>query len=241
MLGYPIKTLRKKIEMTDLATLKKDGDVSVITLDDGKVNVFSPEMIEQLNALLDEVPEDKGCLLIQGKEGMFSAGFDLKVMQGGDTDAMSKMASGGFRLLARVFSFPRPVVASCSGHAIALGAFMLCCADYRVGVKGEFIVQANETRNNMSIPTPILEISRSRIAKAHWYRAILNAEAYNIEDSIDAGYLDEIVDKEALSSRAMEVAVDLATLGHPHYKLTKELDQKDTLEKILSTISSSNS
>ena len=117
----------------------------------------------------------------------------------------------------------------------------LCCADYRVGVKGEFIVQANETRNNMSIPTPILEISRSRIAKAHWYRAILNAEAYNIEDSIDAGYLDEVVDKEDLSSRAMEVAADLATLGHPHYKLTKELDQKDTLEKILSTISSSDS
>jgi enoyl-CoA hydratase len=88
----------------------------------------------------------------------------------------------------------------------------------------------------MSIPTPILEISRSRIAKAHWYRAILNAEAYNIEDSIEAGYLDEVVDKEDLSSRAMEVATDLATLGHPHYQITKELDQKDTMDKVLSTI-----
>jgi len=71
--------------MTELATLEKEGDVSVITLDDGKVNVFSPAMIEQLNALLDLVPKDSGSLLIQGKEGMFSAGFDLKVMQGGDT------------------------------------------------------------------------------------------------------------------------------------------------------------
>ena len=126
--------------MTDLATLKKEKDVSVITLDDGKVNVFSPSMIEQLNVLLDDVPEDQGSLMIQGKEGMFSAGFDLKVMQEGDAEAMSKMVSSGFRLLARVFSFPRPVVAACSGHAIALGAFMLCCADYRVGVNGEFIV-----------------------------------------------------------------------------------------------------
>ena len=83
MLGYPIKTLREKIEMTDLATLKKEGDVSVITLDDGKVNVFSPAMIEQLNALLDEVPEDKGCLLIQGKEGMFSAGLTLRLCREG--------------------------------------------------------------------------------------------------------------------------------------------------------------
>ena len=185
--------------MTELATLESNGDVSIITLDDGKVNVFSPDMIEQLNIILDKVPEDKGSILIQGKEGMFSAGFDLKVMQGGDTEAMSKMAAGGFKLLARVYSFPRPVVVACSGHAIALGAFLLCCADYRVGAKGEYIVQANEVRNNMSIPTPILEISKSRISKAHWYRAILNAEAYNIEDSIEAGYLDEVVEATNLS------------------------------------------
>ena len=222
--------------MTELATLESKGDVSIITLDDGKVNVFSPDMIEQLNIILDKVPEDKGAILIQGKEGMFSAGFDLKVMQGGDTEAMSKMAAGGFKLLARVYSFPRPVVVACSGHAIALGAFLLCCADYRVGAKGEYIVQANEVRNNMSIPTPILEISKSRISKAHWYRAILNAEAYNIEDSIEAGYLDEVVEATNLSNRAMEVANDLATLDHPHYKMTKELDQKATLDKILSSI-----
>ncbi|RZO97679.1 MAG: crotonase/enoyl-CoA hydratase family protein [Gammaproteobacteria bacterium] len=222
--------------MTELATLESNGDVSIITLDDGKVNVFSPDMIEQLNIILDKVPEDKGSILIQGKEGMFSAGFDLKVMQGGDTEAMSKMAAGGFKLLARVYSFPRPVVVACSGHAIALGAFLLCCADYRVGAKGEYIVQANEVRNNMSIPTPILEISKSRISKAHWYRAILNAEAYNIEDSIEAGYLDEVVEATNLSNRAMEVANDLATLDHPHYKMTKELDQKATLDKILSSI-----
>ena len=222
--------------MTELATLESNGDVSIITLDDGKVNVFSPDMIEQLNIILDKVPEDKGSILIQGKEGMFSAGFDLKVMQGGDTEAMSKMAAGGFKLLARVYSFPRPVVVACSGHAIALGAFLLCCADYRVGAKGEYIVQANEVRNNMSIPTPILEISKSRISKAHWYRAILNAEAYNIEDSIEAGYLNEVVEATNLSNRAMEVANDLATLDHPHYKMTKELDQKATLDKILSSI-----
>ena len=222
--------------MTELATLESNGDVSIITLDDGKVNVFSPDMIEQLNIILDKVPEDKGSILIQGKEGMFSAGFDLKVMQGGDTEAMSKMAAGGFKLLARVYSFPRPVVVACSGHAIALGAFLLCCADYRVGAKGEYIVQANEVRNNMSIPTPILEISKSRISKAHWYRAILNAESYNIEDSIEACYLDEVVEATNLSNRAMEVANDLATLDHPHYKMTKELDQKATLDKILSSI-----
>jgi enoyl-CoA hydratase len=219
--------------MTDqIATLTTDGDVSIITLNDGKANVFSPEMSKVVSSLLDQVPEDKGSLVITGRPGIFSAGFDLKIISSGDSDAVASMVKAGFTLLARIYNFPRPVIAACSGHGVALGAFLLCCADYRVAAKGQFIVQANETRNNMSIPTPILEISKSRIAKTHWYRAILNAEAYPVENAIEPGYLDEVTDAENLMNRAMEVANDLATLGHPHYKITKDLDQKETLKRI---------
>ena len=228
--------------MTDqLATLTSEDDVSIITLNDGKANVFSPEMSKTISSLLDEVPDNKGSLVITGRPGIFSAGFDLKIISSGDASAVSSMIKTGFTLLARVYNFPRPVIAACSGHGVALGAFLLCCADYRIGAKGQFIVQANETRNNMSIPTPILEISKTRISKTHWYRAILNAEAYPIEKAIEPGYLDEVVEAESLMTRAMEVANDLATLGHPHYKITKNLDQKDTLKRIHDAIDENNS
>ena len=152
--------------MTDqLATLTSEGDVSIITLNDGKANVFSPEMSKTISRLLDEVPDDKGSLVITGRPGIFSAGFDLKIISAGDASAVSSMIKTGFTLLARVYNFPRPVIAACSGHGVALGAFLLCCADYRIGAKGQFIVQANETRNNMSIPTPILEISKTKNPK----------------------------------------------------------------------------
>ena len=219
--------------MTDqLATLTKEGDVSIITLDDGKANVFSSAMSSTINQLLDEVPNDKGALLITGRQGLLSGGFDLKTMTGGEAKDIIEMTVNGFKLLARIYGFSRPVVVASSGHAIALGAFLLCCADYRVGAKGKYLVQANEHRNNMSIPIPILEISKSRISKRHWHRAILNAEAYPIDQSVEAGYLDEVVDEGDLMKRAMEVATDLATLGHPHYQMTKDLDQKDILERI---------
>ena len=222
--------------MTDYATLEKVGDVSVINLDDGKVNVFSIEMLEAINNCLNEVPKDSGSLVIKGKEGIFSAGFDLKTFASGDMEKISKMSDLGMKFMYDIFTFPRPVIAASSGHAIALGAFLLCCADYRIGANGNFIVQANETRNGMSIPTPILEISKSRILKNHWYRAILNAEAYSISDSFAAGYLDEVVEPDDLMSKSLEVAKDLATLSHPHYKLTKDLDQKDVLGRINSSI-----
>tara|TARA_Y100001936_G_scaffold251905_1_gene309582 strand:- start:8344 stop:9024 length:681 start_codon:yes stop_codon:yes gene_type:complete len=216
-------------------TLKTEGDVSIIQMDDGKVNVFSPDMIQNFNDILDQVPTDKGAMLIVGREGMFSAGFDLKVMMSSPENAAA-MVKSGFELLMRVFTFPRPVVAACSGHAIALGAFLLCCCDHRIGCKGDFKIGANELRNNMIVPTPILELAKFRLIKSHKQRALLNAEMYSIEDAVAPGYLDEVADQDKLFDLAMAKAKDLATLAHPQYLQTKKLDQEDVAAKIYSGI-----
>jgi|TARA_B100000780_G_scaffold80440_1_gene54748 enoyl-CoA hydratase len=214
-----------------LANIKTDENVSIITLDDGKANVFSPTMISEFNLLLDQVPTNKGSLLIHGRPGMFSAGFDLKVMMSGSEPAV-QMVQSGFTMLKRVFSFPRPVVAACSGHAIALGAFLLCSSDHRIGAKGEYKVGANELRNNMIVPTPLLEIAKFKLNKSHKQRAILNAEMYSIEDAVEPGYLDEVVDADKVFETALAKAKDLAVLAHPQYNETKKLDQADVIQKI---------
>ena len=215
-----------------IATLKKEGDISIITLDDGKSNVFSSKMSQQVNDCLDQVETEKGCLIITGKEGMFSAGLDLKTIQSGDMDKILEMSSNAFKLLARIFSFPRPVIAACSGHGIALGTFLICCCDYRIGVKGDFMLGANEIRTNMVIPTPILELIKFRVNNSHKYRAVLGAEMYTLEQAKEAGLMDEVVNAKDLMNVAMEKAKDLASMGHPSYTLTKELFIAEPMSKI---------
>ena len=207
--------------MTNFATLEKFDDVSVLSLDDGKVNVFSIEMLEAINNCLDEVPKDSGALVIRGKEGIFSAGFDLKTFSSGDMDKISKMSDLGMRFMYDIFTFPRPVVAALTGHTIAMGLFVACGCDYRIGMKGEFVAQANEVRNNMDIPTSIMQIAASRISKKHAYSVLLHADPYPFTEAVEAGMIDELVDETAFESRVMEKATDLATLGHPHYEKTK--------------------
>ena len=85
-------------------TLRSDGDVSIIQMDDGKVNVFSPDMIKNFSEILDQVPSDKGSVLIAGREGMFSAGFDLKVMMSSPENA-ADMVKSGFNLLLKSLLF----------------------------------------------------------------------------------------------------------------------------------------
>ena len=216
----------------NIATLKKEEDISILTLDDGKANVFSAEMSKQVNECLDQVETEKGCLIITGKEGMFSAGLDLKTIQSGDVDKIMEMSTNAFKLLARIFSFPRPVIAACSGHGIALGTFLLCCCDYRIGVKGDFMLGANEMRTNMVIPTPILELIKFRVNNSHKYRAVLGAEMYTLEQAIQAGLIDEVVNQEGLMKAAKEKAKDLQTMGHPSYSITKELFIAEPMSKI---------
>ena len=215
-----------------LATLTTKDTISIITLDDGKANVFSSAMIKDINECLDKVPSDKGALIITGREGILSGGFDLKIISAGNMKAIHEMTSSGFRLLSRILSFPRPVIAACTGHAIALGTFMLCCCDFRIGAKGDFMVGANEMRTNMVIPVPILELIRFRVSQRHKYRAILGAEMYSIETAVDAGLMDQAVEQEKLMETALLKAEDLATMGHPSYSLTKELFINDVVTKI---------
>ena len=214
------------------ATLAKEGEISIITLNDGKANVFSPAMIKDVNSCLDNVPTDSGCLIIRGSKGMFSAGFDLKVIGSGDVDAIKSMSKSGFKMLSRILDFPRPVIGACTGHGIALGTFLLCCCDYRIGVKGDFMIGANEMRTNMVIPIPILELIKFRVSQAHKYRAILGGTIYPISEAVEAGLIDEVVDEESFEEKLSEKAQDLATMGHPSYSLTKELFIAEVSEKI---------
>lgn len=214
------------------ATLNVKGDISTITLNDGKANVFSPAMINDVNNCLDNVPTDSGCLVIRGTKGMFSAGFDLKIIGSGDLDAIKGMSKSGFQMLSRILDFPRPVIAACTGHGIALGTFLLCCCDYRIGVKGEFMIGANEMRTNMVIPIPILELIKFRVAQSHKYRAILGGTMYPIDAAVEAGLIDEVVDEESFENKLQEKAQDLATMGHPSYTITKELFISDVSKKI---------
>ena len=219
-----------------LATLSQEDNISIITLDDGKVNAFSYDMLAQVHSLLDEVPQKTGALVIKGRDGIFSGGFDLKTLATGDLAKITNMVELGYNLLLKIYSFDRPVVAAVSGHAIALGLFVACSADYRIAIDGKYVCHANEVRNNMDIPAQIMEILKERVNKEYFYSAVYHSDPYSVQESIDVGYIDEVVSKEKFMNRVIEKAKELATFPHPFYANTKKSAQDDVRQKISDAI-----
>jgi enoyl-CoA hydratase len=198
-----------------------DSNIATLTFDDGKANVVGVTFLEEINACLDRAEEEQvAAVILRGREGMFSAGFDLKEFEKGVEEGLS-MVRQGFELLIRLYSFPLPLVAACTGHGIAMGAFMMMSCDMRIATRGDFKMSLPETRISMDLPPILLELTRSRISRRHMTRVALLSEVYNPEQAIDAGFVDEVVDASELTARSVAVAAELAQLPQQQFAANK--------------------
>ncbi len=204
--------------------LDVDGDqdprsIALITLDDGKANALSKAMIASVRSALTAAEANSQCVaaVIAGRDGRFSAGFDLSVMQAGDAAAITEMVADGGELVRHIYGATIPVVAACTGHALAAGALMLLGADVRVGADGPFKIGLNEVSIGMTLPEWAYTISRERISKRHLQRSLTNARLTDPAGSVDVGFLDMVVPPEQVVSTAIDEATALAGLDRKAY------------------------
>ena len=198
--------------MRTLVTYELEDSIATITMDDGKVNVMSLAMLAELNAALDRAAADRAVIGLSGREGVFSAGFDLPVLRAGGSEAIA-MVGAGFELSKRVLSFPMPVVMACTGHAVAMGAFLLLSGDYRVGATGAYKLAANEVAIGLTMPHAAVEILRQRLAPAYFNRAVTLAEPFSPDNAVAAGFLDRVVGAAELQDVARSTAGALRLLN----------------------------
>jgi enoyl-CoA hydratase len=221
--------------MSSPASYQLKDSVATITMDDGKVNVMSVAMLSALNAALDKALEDRAVVVLTGRPGTFSAGFDLKTLTAGGPDAQ-KMVTMGFELAHRMLSFPTPIVVACNGHAIAMGVFLVLAADYRLGADGPFKIGANEVAIGITMPHFGVEICRQRLAPAHFNRAVIFSEMYSPTDAVPAGFLDRVVPDAELQNEAQKFAAALTKLNMTAHAASKLRLRDQTLKAIRAAI-----
>jgi enoyl-CoA hydratase len=218
-----------------LVTYRLEGPIATIAMDDGKMNALSLDMLTQLDAALDRARTDRAVVVLTGREGVFSAGFDMRSMTAGGADAYA-MVRAGFELAERMLAFPVPVVIACTGHAIAMGAFLLLSGDYRLGALGAHRIGANEVAIGITMPFFGVEISRQRLSPAHFHRAVINAEMYGPEDAVAAGFLDRAVPASELPEAARSAAAGLAKLDAGVHAASKLRARRHALQAIRTAI-----
>jgi len=197
------------------------GAVAVAHLDDGKANALGLDVLDAIATHLDGAQKDASAVVIAGRPGMLSGGFDLGVMRSGPAGVLRLVSAGG-ELFLRFLEFPLPIVVAATGHAIAAGAIALLAADARIGASGPFKIGLNEVGAGMTLPLFALEMARNRLSKRHFLRATAQAELYTPETAVDAGFLDRVVAPEAVVDAACAEAERLGALPRPAFSATKQ-------------------
>jgi enoyl-CoA hydratase len=221
--------------VTDLVSYESDGTVATITMDDGKVNALSSAMLAAVDTALDRAEDERAVVVLTGREGIFSAGFDLGVMRSGQAESRD-MVMAGFELAGRVLGFPTPVVMAVPGHAIAMGLFLALAGDHRVAVRGPFRLTANEVAIGMTLPYAALEILRHGVAPSHFTRVALLAEPFTPDDAVAAGMISTVVEPGELLDAARTVATATAALDLDAHAATKLRARAETLRALRAVI-----
>lgn len=206
--------------MTSPVTFEHDGRVSTVTMDDGKVNVFSPTMLRALHGALDQAQEAGGVVVLTGRPGYFSAGFDLGVIRDRPGEVVPMLRLGA-TLARRILSFPAPVVVGCTGHAFPAGAFLLMAADVRVGTDGPFSLGLNEVRIGLALPEFAVVLARSRLTPAAFDRTAVTGMMFDPTAAVTAGLLDAVVPPGELHEAAYAAAEDLTAVDRRAHLATK--------------------
>jgi enoyl-CoA hydratase len=213
-----------------LVTYALDNGIATITMDDGKANALSRALLADLNGALDQAAADQAVTILTGRGTVFCAGFDLKTMN--EEGAQHAMVNEGFEVALRLIEHPTPLVIACNGHAIAMGAILLLCGDYRIGVDGMFRVMTNEVAINLDMPWAGIEICRQRLATTHFYRAVSLAEPFTPAEGVTAGFLDEVVTGDELGASAMKKALEYAQFKNKSYNNVKVRTREDSVAAI---------
>lgn len=221
--------------MSELITYHAEDGIATLTLNNGKVNALSPEVIAAFNAALDRAEQERAVVIVTGQPGILSGGYDLKVMTSGPKQAVA-LVTAGSTLARRMLSHPFPIVVACPGNAVAKGAFLLLSGDYRLGVEGPYKICLNEVQIGMTMHQAGIELARDRLRRSAFHRAVINAEAFDPQGALDAGFLDKVVPAEQLQEAALSAARELKKINMLAHRNTKLKVRKALLDNLEAAI-----
>ncbi len=217
--------------MSDLISYQLEDGIATLTLNNGKVNAISPDVIAAFNAALDQAETDRAVVILTGQPGILSGGYDLKVMTSSAEAAIDLVAKGS-TLARRMLAHPFPIIVACPGHAVAKGAFLLLSADYRIGVEGPFNIGLNEVQIGMTMHHVGIELARDRLRKSEFHRSVINAEMFDPQGALNAGFLDKVVSIDELHETARTAALQLKKINMNAHRKTKLKVRKALLDTL---------
>ena len=206
----------------------EDGIV-IITLSHGATNSITLDTLRQMDSVVKRVNEDEALkgIVLTGDGRFFSSGFHLPDFIGFQTheEAIAWFEEEEEYLL-NFFTCKKPIVSAINGHCAAAGFIWSCAADYRL-VKNHPKIRMGMSEIKIGLALSIAQSKTVRFAldsDIAYRNVMFFGEMVGVEKALEIGMVDEIVEEDALISRAKEIVTGwIDTPGRPFITLKQQL------------------
>ncbi|GGK81057.1 3-hydroxyacyl-CoA dehydrogenase/enoyl-CoA hydratase family protein [Haloarcula sebkhae] len=210
----------------DNVTVEYPGDmVGHIELDrPHRMNTVSPELMDDLADAVDLLEDDdevRAILLTGAGDKAFSAGADVQAMASNATplDAI-ELSRKGQQTFGKLEECSMPVVAGIDGYALGGGMELATCADLRVASERSELGQPEHNLGLLPGWGGTQRLARI-VGEGRAKEIIFTGDRYDADEMAEYGFINEVVDNDALHERALEMATDMAAGPPVAQKLTK--------------------
>jgi methylglutaconyl-CoA hydratase len=238
--GYYDSFIEGRMSYQTLYTTEMDDIVTITFNRSERRNALTPQMIDELIAILDGLADrNSGVLILTGRGPAFCAGLDLEHLQSllnGATPQHNIDAERIAVLLRRLYDLPLPTIAAVNGHAIAGGMGLATVCDFTLAVP-EAKFGYTEARIGF-IPAVVSTFLALQVGEKHARDLLLTARLITAEEAQLMGLVNEVVRDSGLMERALRLARQLLKNSPESLRATKRLLSahiKDQLDRQLKT------
>ena len=214
-------------------TLTREGAIAVLRIDRPHGNAINPDFLEGLQAVLMDAEADPAIrgVVLAASGKIFCPGLDLQELHPLDRPAMERFMQRFSAVVLTLYEFPKPVVAAMHGHALAGGAIVGLCADWRVLRRGA-LVGLNEVKVGVPLPFGVALIVRDAVPRTALSAVALLGRNFSDEGAVAAGLADELADADGVLAVARERAGEYASKDGASFAVTKRYLRSPVVERV---------
>jgi len=204
------------------------GAIREVRLDRPPANALDPKLVKVLAENLNSAGESAEAVIVSGREGMFSAGFDIPSLAPLDRAQIEHFWRSFLELLRVIANMPVPTVFALTGHAPAGGIVLALFGDYRVMCAGNYKTGLNEVQVGLVV-APVIKNALVRLLGPHPAEKILvPGTMLSADQALDIGLVDELEENpKSTVERAIAWCEQMLSLPRDAMLLTRRLSRED--------------
>lgn len=203
-------------------TVRVESGIAHVTMSRAHANAIDGALVDDLSAALRAVEEDDAAraVILRGAGKLFCPGLDLQDLSALDRPSMQAFMDRFGAVVLELYTFPKPMLAALSGHALAGGLVLALAADWRVLRRGA-MVGLNEVKVGVPLPYGVAHVVRESVPAHRRTEVALLGRNFRDEEALAAGVVDEIAEPDDFEARCLERAEEFASKDSRAFAVTK--------------------